>query len=150
MLNIDGVVNGNYRTSLVGVDLNRRWKRPLKFVHPVIFHFKELIHDFSKKYKIALIADLHGHSRSHNIFAYGCHDPIHPELCKLYPFMLSKISPVFSFAGCRFKMQRSKESTLRMSLYKEIGISNVFTIESSFCGSAIGKYSGKHFTKRVL
>jgi murein tripeptide amidase MpaA len=25
MLNIDGVVNGNYRTSLVGVDLNRRW-----------------------------------------------------------------------------------------------------------------------------
>ena len=30
MLNPDGVVNGNYRCSLAGCDLNRRWKNPLK------------------------------------------------------------------------------------------------------------------------
>jgi murein tripeptide amidase MpaA len=28
MLNPDGVINGNYRCSLAGCDLNRRWKRP--------------------------------------------------------------------------------------------------------------------------
>jgi hypothetical protein len=28
MINIDGVINGNYRCSLVGSDLNRRWKSP--------------------------------------------------------------------------------------------------------------------------
>jgi acetoacetate decarboxylase len=28
MLNPDGVINGNYRCSLAGVDLNRRWKAP--------------------------------------------------------------------------------------------------------------------------
>jgi murein tripeptide amidase MpaA len=28
MLNPDGVINGNYRTSLAGCDLNRRWKNP--------------------------------------------------------------------------------------------------------------------------
>jgi murein tripeptide amidase MpaA len=28
MLNPDGVINGNYRCSLAGVDLNRRWKNP--------------------------------------------------------------------------------------------------------------------------
>jgi murein tripeptide amidase MpaA len=28
MLNIDGVIHGNYRTSLCGTDLNRRWKTP--------------------------------------------------------------------------------------------------------------------------
>jgi murein tripeptide amidase MpaA len=28
MLNVDGVVNGNYRCSLSGADLNRRWKNP--------------------------------------------------------------------------------------------------------------------------
>jgi hypothetical protein len=30
MLNPDGVINGNYRCSLAGVDLNRRWKFPSK------------------------------------------------------------------------------------------------------------------------
>ena len=28
MLNPDGVINGNYRCSLAGSDLNRRWKNP--------------------------------------------------------------------------------------------------------------------------
>ena len=28
MVNIDGVIHGNYRTSLIGCDLNRRWKNP--------------------------------------------------------------------------------------------------------------------------
>ena len=28
MLNPDGVINGNYRCSLAGTDLNRRWKVP--------------------------------------------------------------------------------------------------------------------------
>ena len=30
MLNPDGVINGNYRCSLAGCDLNRRWKNPVK------------------------------------------------------------------------------------------------------------------------
>lgn len=28
MVNPDGVIHGNYRCSLVGCDLNRRWKKP--------------------------------------------------------------------------------------------------------------------------
>lgn len=28
MLNPDGVIHGNYRCSLAGCDLNRRWKNP--------------------------------------------------------------------------------------------------------------------------
>lgn len=34
MLNPDGVINGNYRCSLVGQDLNRRWKNSNKTLHP--------------------------------------------------------------------------------------------------------------------
>ena len=30
MMNPDGVINGNYRCSLAGCDLNRRWKAPSK------------------------------------------------------------------------------------------------------------------------
>ena len=40
MLNPDGVINGNYRCSLAGCDLNRRWKRPSKVLHPEIYATK--------------------------------------------------------------------------------------------------------------
>ena len=43
MLNPDGVVYGNYRSSMLGVDLNRRWKNPSKFLHPSIYYAKSLI-----------------------------------------------------------------------------------------------------------
>lgn len=43
MLNPDGVINGNYRSSLAGCDLNRRWKTPSESIHPTIFHTKNLV-----------------------------------------------------------------------------------------------------------
>lgn len=45
MLNPDGVINGNYRCSLAGCDLNRRWKVPNKNLHPTIYYTKKLIRD---------------------------------------------------------------------------------------------------------
>jgi murein tripeptide amidase MpaA len=36
MLNPDGVINGNHRTSLAGCDLNRRWAAPNKALHPEV------------------------------------------------------------------------------------------------------------------
>lgn len=45
MLNPDGVINGNYRSSLAGCDLNRRWKSPSKILHPTIFNVKKLCKD---------------------------------------------------------------------------------------------------------
>jgi len=43
MLNPDGVVNGNYRTSLSGEDLNRQWKFCNKSDHPEIYFSKKII-----------------------------------------------------------------------------------------------------------
>lgn len=37
-----GVINGNYRCSLAGVDLNRQWHAPLKSVHPTIYYLKQV------------------------------------------------------------------------------------------------------------
>lgn len=34
MVNPDGVIHGNYRCSLIGRDLNRRWKNPQKELYP--------------------------------------------------------------------------------------------------------------------
>jgi len=43
MLNPDGVINGNYRWSLAGWDLNRRWNKPSNVIHPTIYNAKKLI-----------------------------------------------------------------------------------------------------------
>lgn len=40
MLNPDGVIYGNYRTSLLGFDLNRRWVDPSRIYEPEIFYSK--------------------------------------------------------------------------------------------------------------
>ena len=63
MLNPDGVINGNYRCSLAGCDLNRRWKVPHKNLHPTIWATKKLIKDLHYERGLLLYCDLHGHSR---------------------------------------------------------------------------------------
>ena len=40
MLNPDGVIVGNYRTSLSGVDLNRVYKNPIEVVYTVYVNKK--------------------------------------------------------------------------------------------------------------
>lgn len=74
MLNPDGVINGNYRCSLAGCDLNRRWKAPSKVLHPCIYYTKQLLQQFAKERELVVFCDFHGHSRRKNIFMYGCHN----------------------------------------------------------------------------
>lgn len=45
MMNPDGVVNGNYRCSLFGKDLNRQWRNPDKALYPENHLVKKLIAD---------------------------------------------------------------------------------------------------------
>ena len=104
MLNPDGVINGNYRCSLAGSDLNRKWKTPNKILHPVIYNAKRFIKTFAAEYDIELICDFHGHSRKKNVFMYGNNVIGKPEATRLFPYILSKISPWFNFKDCRFKV----------------------------------------------
>jgi murein tripeptide amidase MpaA len=34
MINVDGVINGNYRANFSGHDVNRQWLEPSKKLHP--------------------------------------------------------------------------------------------------------------------
>ena len=72
MLNPDGVINGNYRCSLSGNDLNRQWSTPSKEIHPTIWHTKQLIKRIKQRWLVGLVLDIHGHSRKHGVFTYGC------------------------------------------------------------------------------
>ena len=71
MLNPDGVINGNYRCSLAGADLNRRWKTSSHLLFPEVHETKKMCKNFSKERQIVLFCDFHGHSRNKNIFMYG-------------------------------------------------------------------------------
>ena len=82
---------------------------------------------------------------------YGCENKKSPEWKykeRVFPMMLSQTSPIFSFKDCNFKVQRSKESTARVALWRQLGIKNCFTMESSFSGANFGKYEGLHFTPK--
>lgn len=63
MVNIDGVVLGNYRSNFAGFDLNRCWLKPDPQKQPEVNLIKNYIKKIAKKQQIELILDLHGHSR---------------------------------------------------------------------------------------
>ncbi len=150
MLNPDGIINGNYRCSLAGCDLNRRWKNPQKIVHPSIYHTKKLIKQFQSERELALFCDMHGHSRKKNVFMYGCLDRDAPESTRVFPYILSSICPFFSYESSRFGNQKSKENTARISMWRELEIPSVYTIESSFSGCNNSEYSSLHFSTAQL
>ena len=68
MLNIDGVVVGNYRANLSAVDLNRQYVEPSKKNHPTIFYTKQLLKKVCEEKDLFLYLDLHAHNRRKNIF----------------------------------------------------------------------------------
>jgi hypothetical protein len=111
---------------------------------------KRMIKSFAGKADIEVICDFHGHSRKKNIFMFGCNTPKAPEASKLFPFVLSKVNPNFSFKDCRFNMQKAKEATLRISLFKELRIPKVYTLEASFAGPDSGPQAHSHFTTKQL
>ena len=145
MLNPDGVINGNYRCSLSGGDLNRRWKAPSRTLHPTVYETKKLWRDFKKEREVTLFWDLHGHSRRKNIFMYGNNLSDDPSATRIFPFIMSKLTDYFSFKYSRFSMTKSKETTARISLFRELGIPCIYTMEASFWGADQGELKGLHF-----
>lgn len=68
MLNPDGVIVGNYRCSLAGLDLNRVYQAPDSRLQPVICAFKEMVRAFTQEREVVLSCDMHGHSRRFGVF----------------------------------------------------------------------------------
>ncbi|XP_024213820.3 cytosolic carboxypeptidase 3 isoform X3 [Pan troglodytes] len=154
MLNPDGVIVGNYRCSLAGRDLNRNYTSLLKESFPSVWYTRNMVHRLMEKREVILYCDLHGHSRKENIFMYGCDGSDRSKTLylqqRIFPLMLSKNCPdKFSFSACKFNVQKSKEGTGRVVMWK-MGIRNSFTMEATFCGSTLGNKRGTHFSTKDL
>lgn len=99
--------------------------------------------EFEKE--ILLYCDLHGHSRRKNIFMYGNTMPEDPSATRMFPYIMSKLSDYFSYKYSKFSMTKSKETTARISLYRELKIPCIYTMEASFCGADMGELTDMHF-----
>ena len=153
MLNVDGVISGNYRTSMSGSDLNRRYLNPDPRLHPEICAVKELIADLLygkpkmeedkntdkepelEGEDIMTFIDMHGHSRKKNVFIYGPQYMLSSDKyyrSRLIPKLLSEETSKFRYHSCQFKYEHSKRKTARIVLNTEFEIMNCYTLEASF------------------
>ena len=64
--------------------------------------------------------------------------------------MYDQICPNFSFQGSSFNVQKAKESTGRVVMWREFSLINSYTCEASFCGPSQGLYKGFHFSIKML
>uniref|UniRef100_A0A1A9VWF8 Peptidase M14 domain-containing protein n=1 Tax=Glossina austeni TaxID=7395 RepID=A0A1A9VWF8_GLOAU len=149
MLNPDGVIVGNTRNSLTGKDLNRQYRTVIRETYPSIWYTKALIKRLIDECGVTMYCDMHAHSRTHNIFVYGCENKRNAEKKlseQVFPLMMHKnVADKFSFENCKFKVQRSKEGTGRIVVWM-LGITNSYTLEASFGGSTLGSRKGTHFS----
>jgi cytosolic carboxypeptidase protein 2/3 len=82
---------------------------------------------------------------------YGCDSRENPQMCRVFPYMLDKLNPYFSFENSRFGVQKSKASTARVALFKELQTTPcIYTMESSFAGVDFGDNKGMHLTADML
>ncbi|KAE8296468.1 Cytosolic carboxypeptidase 2 [Larimichthys crocea] len=153
MLNPDGVVVGNYRCSLAGRDLNRNYKTLLRDSFPCVWHTRNMVERLVAEMDVVLYCDFHGHNRKNNVFMYGCNNRGDASLKlheRIFPLMMSKnASTKFSFKSCKFRVQKSKEGTGRIAMWR-LGIKNSYTMEATFGGSTLGDRRGTHFTSQDL
>ena len=121
MLNPDGVIIGNSRVNLGGVDMNRRWAANIlkKSVSPEVHTLK----DYMIRYKnqILMYLDMHGHTQGEGIFFYACQPEIPKPsikeksidlsilenfvLVQALPTAVAKMSPYFNMGRNKYFSQ---------------------------------------------
>jgi hypothetical protein len=153
MMNPDGVLVGNSRTSFAGCDLNRRWGKPNEVIHPEVYSTKQMITKLSNQRNIAFIIDCHGHFGTFNSLFY-CNYKDNKRTCKLFPYICSKLSKIINFQQCTFAMPRYKLTTERIVLFNELAEednNNIVALETSFFGiNRNGEYSHLYFNTQLL
>lgn len=82
---------------------------------------------------------------------YGCSNLKADRLKeRIYPLLYHKNTEHFSFNNCNFVVQKARESTARVVMWREFNLINSFTLECSFCGPTSGLYKDCHFTISIL
>ena len=117
MLNPDGVVGGNYRTSFSGRDLNRQFNDLGNFMYPEIQGVVSLVRRLKKqKRRVEFFFDFHSHSSKKDLFCYG---PEHSNSnsyflrSRVFVKMLKSKDTMFSDSKSIFTVNELKRHTGR-------------------------------------
>ena len=61
-------------------------------------------------------------------------------VCQMLPKLLQQSAPAFSLSSCSFVVEKYKESTARVVVWRQLGVIRSYTMESSYCGCDQGPY----------
>ncbi|XP_063723535.1 cytosolic carboxypeptidase 6-like [Symsagittifera roscoffensis] len=139
MLNPDGVYLGNYRSSLMGFDLNRHWGNPSAWAHPTLYAAKNFFLDLdaNEDVNVQMYCDIHAHSTLMNGFMYGniFEDSNRFERQAVFPRLMSNNCDDFSMANTNFNRDQVKAGTGRRYLGGAMNEDALcYTLEVSFYG----------------
>jgi hypothetical protein len=138
MLNIDGVIYGNYRLNIIGKDMNRLWIPSLVlspnecdssslYINNIINMIKKTLNCRN----IYFYCDFHGHSGKQNFFLYGCQKDGMENFPKKFMEIYSKKNNIFSLNDCVQKIMPNKMNTCRALLKNEFNIDLSYCLEAS-------------------
>jgi predicted nucleic acid-binding Zn finger protein len=61
-------------------------------------------------------------------------------MLKMLPKLLHQSAPAFSLNSCSFVVEKVKETTARVVIWRQLGVVRSYTMESSYCGCDQGPY----------
>ncbi|XP_021922718.1 cytosolic carboxypeptidase 6 isoform X2 [Zootermopsis nevadensis] len=139
MMNPDGVFLGNYRSTLMGFDLNRTWHQISRWGHPTLYAVQAMVVglDQSKEMELDFVLDLHAHSSLQGVFVYGnTYDDVYRyERHIVFPKLLAQNAEDYSVANTMYNRDSSKAGTTRRYFCTALKDSvNCYTLEVSFFG----------------
>jgi cytosolic carboxypeptidase protein 2/3 len=154
ILNPDGVIFGNNRCNLSGVDLNRQWKTPLKSLHPTVYALKSLLQDQRGVRDLYMFLDLHGHSRKYNVFLYGVDDSSqtsgpNPNYSTGSPLSLSALPSLLSSSSKKTSSSSKAYSKIR-SFAKFFSLHSLGFHYVSYSDCSFHIRKGRESTARVI
>nr|CAD7421336.1 unnamed protein product [Timema poppensis] len=62
----------------------------------------------------------------------------------MLPHLMQHFAPAFTLSLCNFRVERSRETTARVTVWREYGVKRSYTMETSFCGCDRGLYQDQH------
>lgn len=139
MMNPDGVFLGNYRSCLLGFDLNRVWNDQCPWAHPSVHAVTNALEDLDKHTDVDVdfFVDVHAHSSLLGCFICGnMYDDVYRmERHALFPKILAQNAEDFSTENTVYNRDPLKAGTARRFLCHQLDDKvNCYSFEVSIHG----------------